>query len=297
MPLPLAAALLASLLSMSGAEREAERLTKRSIVEYNVGDFPSALADITQAYKLDPRPALLFNLAQCHRTLEHWKQAEFFFRGYLRGKPDAANRAQVQALIREMQAKQAEADAKAEAPKPSAVAAAPAPIAAPAPPPPRPAPEAPTVLVLAAPSATPPAARRAEPKAPSPPQTLAAPPSPSPSAAPPPSAPVAQSEQSSQPHEIEARSGDAAAPAAALEGNAPPAPSHAGAYALGAIALVAAGVAAYGFLQVATFNNAVAKKQAGLTPGSYYGAQNMTYLGFGAGGAALLGLGGAILAW
>jgi hypothetical protein len=86
--------------------KEAERLVKQSIVEYNVGDFDAALADVTKAYKLRPAPALLFNIGQCHRALHHWEKAEFFYRGYLREKPDASNREKVEALIEEMQQKQ-----------------------------------------------------------------------------------------------------------------------------------------------------------------------------------------------
>lgn len=90
----------------SPATREAERLAKKSIVEYNVGDFEAALADVTRAYKLDPVPGLLYNLAQCHRALHHWEKAEFFYRGYLREKPEASNRPTVEALVQEMVAKQ-----------------------------------------------------------------------------------------------------------------------------------------------------------------------------------------------
>ena len=56
--------------------KEAERLVKQSIVEYNVGDFDAALADVTKAYKLRPAPALLFNIGQCHRALHNWEKAQ-----------------------------------------------------------------------------------------------------------------------------------------------------------------------------------------------------------------------------
>lgn len=88
------------------ATREAEQLAKQSIVEYNVGDFDSALADATKAYKLKPLPGLLYDLAQCHRALHHWEKAEFFYRGYLREKPSAPNREAVEGLIAEMHQKQ-----------------------------------------------------------------------------------------------------------------------------------------------------------------------------------------------
>ncbi len=126
--------------------KEAERLVKQSIVEYNVGDFDSALADVTKAYKLRPVPALLFNIGQCHRALHHWEKAEFFYRGYLREKPDASNRDKVEVLIAEMQQKQQAETGMAIALPPPAVAAPPPTLAQAL------APEAPAVpLVIAEP--------------------------------------------------------------------------------------------------------------------------------------------------
>jgi tetratricopeptide (TPR) repeat protein len=109
--------------------KEAERLVKQSIVEYNVGDFDAALTDVTKAYKLRPAPALLFNIGQCHRGLHHWEKAEFFYRGYLREKPDATNRDRVEALIEEMRQKQ-KAETVGSVIPPSVVVAIPAPAAA-----------------------------------------------------------------------------------------------------------------------------------------------------------------------
>lgn len=105
---------------------EARRLAKLSIREYETGEFAQALADAGEAYRLSGAPELLYNLGQCHRALEHWKQAEFSYRNYLHEKPDAPNRAQVLKLIAGMQAKQAASPASPGSPPP---AAAPAPDA------------------------------------------------------------------------------------------------------------------------------------------------------------------------
>jgi len=83
-------------------------LAHRSMVEYDAGEFDKALADATRAYELDPRPELLFNLGQCHRALGHWQQAEFFYRGFLRQRPDSEARAKVEKLVDKMVAKQQE---------------------------------------------------------------------------------------------------------------------------------------------------------------------------------------------
>ncbi len=149
--------LLATLLS-AAPHAEAQALAKRSIIEYNAGDFEKALADAQRAYELDPVAGLLYNLGQCHRALHHWERAEFFYRGYLREKPKAKNRAEVTTLIAEMRRKEALEEARATAP-PSPAIVVPAPPAAPmatqAPPPPAaPTPSGPTVRVApAAPAA------------------------------------------------------------------------------------------------------------------------------------------------
>jgi tetratricopeptide (TPR) repeat protein len=103
------------------AAAEAKQLARRSIVEYNGGDFEKALTDVKRAYDLDPAPGLLYNLGQCHRALHHWEQAEFFFKGYLRGRPGAANRTAVRALVDEMEKNRLDelAERKAAAPPPA----------------------------------------------------------------------------------------------------------------------------------------------------------------------------------
>jgi tetratricopeptide (TPR) repeat protein len=93
-------------------KQEARDLSRRSIVEYNGGEFEKALADIQRAYDLDPRPGMLFNLAQCHRGLEHWKKAKFFYESYLREVPGAPNRKNVLNILEEVDKKVEELDEK-----------------------------------------------------------------------------------------------------------------------------------------------------------------------------------------
>ncbi len=101
------AALLAVALGVAPpAAREAKELTRRSLVEYDTGDFDRSLADATRAYELDPLPAFLFNIAQCHRALHHWEQAEFFYHRYLGHVPRAKNRKMVEGLITAVQIRQ-----------------------------------------------------------------------------------------------------------------------------------------------------------------------------------------------
>ncbi|MHB8416703.1 MAG: hypothetical protein ACYDCL_01415 [Myxococcales bacterium] len=102
----LAALLAVAIGAAPQGAREAKELTRRSLVEYDTGDFDKSLADATRAYELDPLPAFLFNIAQCHRALHHWEQAEFFYHRYLGHVPKAKNRKVVQALIAAVQRRQ-----------------------------------------------------------------------------------------------------------------------------------------------------------------------------------------------
>jgi tetratricopeptide (TPR) repeat protein len=126
---------------------EARTLFNKATVEYNVGRFQQALDLYTKAYERVPKPALLFNIGQCHRLLGHYDQALFFYSGYLREKPEAANRslveqhmAEAKQALEQQRAAEAEAQRRAaqqsgSAPPPEAHASEPAPAAAPPPPP------------------------------------------------------------------------------------------------------------------------------------------------------------------
>ncbi|MHB8417727.1 MAG: tetratricopeptide repeat protein [Myxococcales bacterium] len=155
------------------ARQQADRLVQAATVDYNASDFAAALAKLTEAYKLRPDPALLFDMAQCHRALHHWERAEFTYKAYLTQRSDARDRKKVKALIAKMHEErdreQAEAVAAAKAQEANARAAeeearakeAAAPPAAPNPPPAAPPP--PSQKVSSAPAAaTEPPAVRAE---------------------------------------------------------------------------------------------------------------------------------------
>jgi tetratricopeptide (TPR) repeat protein len=117
-----------------GTLEQAKALVSRATVEYNVGRFDQALELYTQAYEKYPKPALLFNIGQCHKLLGHYERALFFYHGYLRENPDASNRALVEQRIDESQhALDAQRAAEAEAARNRAAqpATAPQPAAAP----------------------------------------------------------------------------------------------------------------------------------------------------------------------
>ncbi len=267
-------ALLLVVLAATPAQRlEAERLARQSITDYNVGDFDAALREATQAYKLDPRPALLFNLGQVHRALHHWERAEFFFRGYLRGRPDAPNRAAVEKLIQEMEARQAETARPAPAPT---VTVTPAPA-----PPPATVPAAPAQVPLVIASPAPPApdapAQAAPPQGPE----LAAP---------------AQERRTITAAEPGV-SGEAAPPEVQIR-------SHVASYVLGGVAIAAAGFAVAGLVERLQYDSWV--NRATNNPGTQTYAQAplsqnqaniWTVSAYVLAGLTAAGAAGAIIAW
>jgi hypothetical protein len=129
--------LVLSLAASPGQHQVAQRLYDKASASYAAGHYERALRDFVAAYQLDPATSLLFNIAQCHRKLGHWKDALSYYRSYLSERPDSVNRAAVEALIEEAQGHlppepSRVAAAPATAP-PNAATAAPAPAAKPAP--------------------------------------------------------------------------------------------------------------------------------------------------------------------
>jgi len=104
----------AALLAVPTAEEPASApaLFEGATRSYNLGEFDAALAGYRAAYKADPRPAFLFNIAQCHFGLKDYEQAIFFYEGYLREEADSPRREQVEGFIED--AKQRLDDAAAQ---------------------------------------------------------------------------------------------------------------------------------------------------------------------------------------
>lgn len=111
----------------SAADRaKAKGEYQRAQKSYDLGDFKTALTGYSEAYRLDPRPAFLFNIGQCHRGLGDHERAIFFFDRFLSFYPPgkAPQDPLVQALLAEEEAK---LKAAAEAPPPPIAQVAPAP--------------------------------------------------------------------------------------------------------------------------------------------------------------------------
>lgn len=70
---------------------------------YDLAEYEGALREFKEAYRAVEDPAFLFNIAQCHRKLGHTQDAITFYRNYLRRAPHAANRAEVERRIAELE--------------------------------------------------------------------------------------------------------------------------------------------------------------------------------------------------
>jgi tetratricopeptide (TPR) repeat protein len=73
---------------------------------YNLNEFPEALREFKEGYRLYPDPVFLFNLGQCERQLGRFDEAIRFYRSFLREQPKAPNRQDVLRKIDEMEAAQ-----------------------------------------------------------------------------------------------------------------------------------------------------------------------------------------------
>lgn len=85
------------------AKRAARKHFKKGEKLFALGRFAEALEEYEAAFEAYPAPEFLFNIGQCHRNLEHYDEAIFSFKKYLRLKPDAHNREAVEKLIAELE--------------------------------------------------------------------------------------------------------------------------------------------------------------------------------------------------
>jgi len=92
--------------------QKARRIFLEGQTHYKLGRFDRALVAYSRAYRLLPLAGFLFNIGQCHRFMGNFKQAIYFYEGYLRETPGAPNLGVVQLLIRQTQKKLAEQGAK-----------------------------------------------------------------------------------------------------------------------------------------------------------------------------------------
>jgi tetratricopeptide (TPR) repeat protein len=135
---------------------------------FDVGKYGDAVKEYEEAYLLTGDPKLLYNIGQAYRLWDHSEEALRVYKNYLRQRPDAENRADVEKKIADLERliedrRRGVGPQPAEVtPPPPLVGQPPPPVSPPALPPPVAGGEPPPVGGLAAetPPAAPPPARR-----------------------------------------------------------------------------------------------------------------------------------------
>jgi tetratricopeptide (TPR) repeat protein len=117
--------LLGSLPALAGPKEEAARAeVAAGTAAYNLGYYDDAARHYEEAYRQVPDPALLFNVGQAYRLAGKPDRAITAYRSYLRtSPPDAANRAQVEKRIPELEKLVAEMRSAQTAPPPGTLPA------------------------------------------------------------------------------------------------------------------------------------------------------------------------------
>jgi hypothetical protein len=138
---------------------EAKAHYDQGTVHFNLDEWPQAIEDFKAAYRLFPDAIFLYNIAQCHRKMGDSAEALSFYKKYLRERPDAPNRTEVEKRIDELEAARAAQAKSREAPPPELTLPnlpAPTPAAAaPSGPPAAPAPSEPAAAPPAQPTPPP----------------------------------------------------------------------------------------------------------------------------------------------
>lgn len=79
------------LTGLAGAAPASETAARAAALEakkaFDLGDYPRAIEQYEEAYKLKAAPGLLFNLGQSHRRAGNLEKASFYFRRYLETNP------------------------------------------------------------------------------------------------------------------------------------------------------------------------------------------------------------------
>lgn len=112
--LALAIAALATGVALAddAALRAARSHFERGEKLYALTRFREALDEYQKAFDAKPLPDFLFNIGQCYRNLGDYDAAIFSYRKYLQLAQDPPNRAQVEQLIRELEANRSRSDAQ-----------------------------------------------------------------------------------------------------------------------------------------------------------------------------------------
>lgn len=71
--------------------------------QYALGHFQEALKDFERVYLLKRLPALLFNIAQCHRQMKNFEEAAVTLRSFIRLAPDSPQIKNARELLKQVE--------------------------------------------------------------------------------------------------------------------------------------------------------------------------------------------------
>jgi hypothetical protein len=77
---------------------------KAAEIHFSLGEFKPALEEYRKAYQLRPLPALLFNMAQCHRHLGELERAAFLIRRFLETSSSETQQHQAEVVLQQVEA-------------------------------------------------------------------------------------------------------------------------------------------------------------------------------------------------
>jgi tetratricopeptide (TPR) repeat protein len=116
----LIALLLAAAARADSGSDEARAAYDAGSSEYDLGHYKDALLDFEKAFRLRHVPALLFNIAQCHRMLGEMKEAATVYRSFIGKDPNNPRIEQARTLLEQVEAA-VNSHTEAQAAKPTEV--------------------------------------------------------------------------------------------------------------------------------------------------------------------------------
>ncbi|MEK6606716.1 MAG: tetratricopeptide repeat protein [Myxococcota bacterium] len=119
LPIALLLVALVAPLARAAAPPEAKQRHELAKTLFRDGKYADAAREWERVYELTQKTDLLFNIGQCHRNLGDDTRALSAFRRYLEGRPDAPNRAEVEQMIREIEAASARPTGRAASARPT----------------------------------------------------------------------------------------------------------------------------------------------------------------------------------
>ncbi len=93
----------------AAAEGPAKAAYRQGVEHFKQKQFADAIREFNKAYRLDPNPVLVFNMARAFEELKQYESAIEYYRKYLEMLPDAPDRKTVEESIRTLEILQKQA--------------------------------------------------------------------------------------------------------------------------------------------------------------------------------------------